>query len=324
MTNIIIRKGRPTMNDTIGLLLMTYGSPSNKDDVRQYLTNIRQGREPSDELVEEFKKRYEIIGGSPLNEVTRDQAEGAARMLEDRLDGREVKAYIGMHYWKPTIEDAIELMANDGITEAVAIIMSPQYSPILMKGYENDLDEALESVPSAPEVKLVKEWWDNEYYHRAVANRIHEALSDYPEDVRERVPLLLTAHSIPKRVDDEDPQYVEKLKKTADRIMEYVDHDNWDFAYQSAGHTKEEWLKPDMTDLFPGFAEEGHENVLIAPFQFLADHLEILYDIDVEAKEQAEEENLNFKRIPSLNDHELLLESLADVAENELTQTSVS
>ncbi|MFB6347094.1 MAG: ferrochelatase [bacterium] len=310
------------MSDTIGLLVMTYGSPSNKDDVRPYLKNIRKGKEPSDELVEKFKERYEIIGGSPLNEITRKQAEGAAEILSNQLENRTAKAYVGMHHWKPTIEDAVELMANDGIDQAVALIMSPQYSPILMKGYEEDLNDALESVPGAPEVNLVKEWWDNGYYHKSVAARIKEALDDYPESVREKVPLLLTAHSIPKRVDDEDPQYVEKLKKTAERIMQYVDHENWDFAYQSAGHTKEEWLKPDMTDLFPGFAEKGRSNVLIAPFQFLADHLEILYDIDVEAKKQAEEENLSFKRIPSLNDHQLLLKAMADAAYSELIKQS--
>lgn len=311
------------MSNSLGLLIMTYGSPSSKEDVREYLTNVRKGREPSDELVEEFQERYEIIGGSPLNEITKQQAEGAADVLSENLD-QHVEPYIGMHHWKPTIEDAVELMANDGIDEAVALIMSPQYSPILMEGYEDDLNDAVESIPGAPDVHLVKEWWNNTYYHRAIASCIVEALEDYPESIRDDVPLLLTAHSIPKRVDDEDPQYVEKLKKTANRIMEHVDHDNWEFAYQSAGHTKEEWLKPDMTDLFPGFAEEGHEHVLIAPFQFLADHLEILYDIDVEAKAQAEEEDLEFKRIPSLNDHELLLRALADVAQTELEEVAVT
>jgi ferrochelatase len=309
------------MPKTVGLLIMTYGSPEKQEDVREYLTNIRKGRAPSDEMVEKFQNRYEIIGGSPLNEKTREQADGAAKKLEQRLDGRSVKAYVGMHYWKPTIEEAVEQMAEDGIEEAVGLIMSPQYSSVLMKGYEQDLDNALESVTGSPDVELIKEWWENEHYHEAVADQIRTALDEYPGQVRDEVPLLLTAHSIPKSVDEKNPDYVEKLKETADRIMQHVDHENWDFAYQSAGHTKEEWLKPDMTDLFPGFREEGHEHVLIAPFQFLADHLEILYDIDVEAKEQAEEENLEFKRIPSLNDHDKLLEAMADVAEQKLKRT---
>jgi ferrochelatase len=308
------------MQNTVGLLIMTYGSPEDKEDVRDYLTNIRKGREPSDELVEEFQNRYEIIGGSPLNDRTREQAEGAAEKLEQRLDGRSVKSYVGMHYWKPTIEEAVKQMAEDGIEEAVGLIMSPQYSSVLMKGYEQDLEDALESEPESPRIDLVKEWWENEHYHEAVADQICSALDDYPEDVRDEVPLLLTAHSIPKSVDEKNPDYVEKLKETADRIMEYVDHENWNFAYQSAGHTKEEWLKPDMTDLFPGFRDDGHEHVLIAPFQFLADHLEILYDIDVEAKKQAEEEDLQFKRIPSLNDHEKLLEAMADVAQQKFNR----
>lgn len=305
------------MPDTIGLLVMTYGSPSDKEDVREYLTNVRKGREPDDEMVEEFQRRYEVIGGSPLNEITREQAEGAAEKLSERL-GRPVEGYVGMHHWKPTIEEAVRAMAEDGVERGVGLIMSPQYSSVLMQGYEEDLEEAREAVEGTPTVDLVKEWWNNEYYHRAVADCIERALEEYDPDVRNSVPLLLTAHSIPKRVDNENPNYVETLKETADRIMEYVDHENWDFAYQSAGHTKEEWLKPDMTDLFPGFADEEHENVLIAPFQFLADHLEILYDIDVEAKQQAEEEDLTFKRIPSLNDRDLLLEAMADAAEKRL------
>lgn len=311
------------MENNLGLLVMTYGSPSDKEDVREYLTNVRKGREPSDELVEEFQERYEIIGGSPLNEITEKQAEGSADILEERLDDTNVQAYVGMHHWKPTIKDAVRDMSEDGIDHAIALIMSPQYSSVLMKGYEDNLDEALQEIEDAPDVELIKEWWENEYYHRAVADRIEDALSDYDTHVRGNVPLLLTAHSIPKRVDNENPDYVKKLKKTADRIMRHTAHANWDFAYQSAGHTKEEWLKPDMTDLFPGFAEDGHDHVLIAPFQFLADHLEILYDIDVEAKEQAEEENLEFKRIPSLNDHPLLLEAMADATENKLKKSTL-
>ncbi len=302
------------MSDPLGLLLLTYGSPERLEDVEEYLTNVRGGRAPGDELVEEFKDRYRTIGGSPLTRMTQNQAEGAARHLHEALEDTPVEPYVGMRFFAPYIEETVKQMVEDGIRRAVALILSPQYSPVLMGGYGDALREGLEGAPGELEVRLVESWWDEPLYHRAVAARVREALEDVPREVRSDVPLLLTAHSIPRSVADENPDYVRQLKQTAQAIASIVDHDNWDFAYQSAGHTREEWLKPDMTDLFPGLVEDGHEHVIIAPFQFLSDHLEILYDIDVAARRQAEEVGLTFHRIASLNRHETFLRALASVA----------
>ncbi|MFB6355579.1 MAG: ferrochelatase, partial [bacterium] len=244
---------------SIGLLIMTYGSPETLDDVEEYLTNIRRGNPPPDELLEDFKQRYEAIGGSPLNEITMEQAEATANTMEQALSGVEVKPYMGMRYFHPHIRDTVEQMAHDGIEQAGALIMSPQYSPVLMKDYIDQLEEALEEVENAPEVHLVKDWSENDQYHRSVAQRIEQSFNEVPLEDTSDVPLLLTAHSLPKSAWERDPDYVDKLKNTADAIAGHLDHENWDFAYQSAGHTKEEWLKPDMTDLFPGMVEEGHE-----------------------------------------------------------------
>lgn len=305
----------------LGLLVMTYGSPESTDDVREYLTNIRRGRPPEEEMVEDFKRRYEKIGGSPLTKITRQQASATAKQLEHLLEQQgsdlSVKPYVGMRYFHPYIDEAVDSMIEDDIDHAIGLIMSPQYSPVLMKGYLDDLKEAIEERSDAPEVNVIETWWEEPLYHRAVSMRIQEALDEYPEDVRDDVPLLLTAHSIPRSVWEKDPDYVDQLKNTAERIGEMVNHD-WEFAYQSAGHTKEEWLKPDMTDLFPGLAEDGHEHVLIAPFQFLADHLEILYDIDVEARKQAEEEGLEFKRIKSLNAYTPFIQAMTKVCADKI------
>lgn len=306
------------MEDTLGLLLMTYGSPETLDDVEEYLTNVRGGRSPDPELVEEFRERYQIIGGSPLLEITREQARRSAQKLESILGNVSVKPYVGMRFFRPYIPDTVSRMVQEGIERGVALILSPQYSSILMGGYEDDLQEGIEQTNGSLDIEMVQEWYDEPLYHRAVAARIKEKLDELPEDIRHDVPLLLTAHSIPKRVADKNPDYVDQLKTTADRVASYLDHDHWEFAYQSAGHTQEEWLTPDMTDLFPGFAEEGHEHVVIAPFQFLADHLEILYDIDVAARKQAEEGGLTFHRIESLNTHPLFMEALAHIAHGKL------
>lgn len=301
------------MTQRLGLLIMTYGSPeSPEEDLEEYLTNIRRGNPPGDDLLEEFQQRYEAIGGSPLTEITRQQAHGAAEILDENLPDTEVIPYVGMRYFHPYIEDTAEEMLNDDLDQVVGIVISPQYSPVLMSDYFDRVQEIWDDHPDPPRLNFVKEWWDNEKYHQSVANKVEETLVDLPSDA----PYLLTAHSIPKSVWDRDPDYVDQLQDTADAIADRVDHENWEFAYQSAGHTKEEWLKPDMTDLFPGLADDGHDHVLIAPFQFLADHLEILYDIDIAAKEQAHEEGLEFHRIESLNDDPLLLESLAELAES--------
>lgn len=312
------------MTDSIGLLIMTYGSPESTDDIEEYLTNIRRGRPPEESMVEEFTERYEAIGGSPLNEITREQAEDTADLVEDQIDGDlEVKPYVGMRYFHPYIDEAVQEMAADGIKRAIGLIMSPQYSPILMKGYEDALEESLEETDDAPDVHLVREWWEEPMYHEAVARRIEQALDEYDPEKRDDVQLLLTAHSIPRKTYEKDPDYIDNLKETASRIAERVDHTNWEFAYQSAGHTKEEWLKPDMTDLFPGMVEDGYEDVLIAPFQFLADHLEILYDIDIAAKKQAEEAGLRFKRIDSLNSYPPFIEAVANVAHGAMTEHNI-
>lgn len=315
------------MSDTVGLLLMTYGSPESTDDMKEYLTNVRGGREPDEKLVEEFKRRYNVIDGSPLNRITREQAEGAAEALQRRLQDNNyadatVRPYVGMRFFDPYIPSAVHEMADDDVDRAVAMILSPQYSPILMKGYWSALEERLEAADDPPSVARVTHWWENDLYQQAVAERIKEALDTFPPDRRDSVPLLLTAHSIPRRVWDQDPDYVDQLKKTAQAIAGRLDREEWTFAYQSAGHSKEEWLKPDMTDLFPDLAEAGHDHVVIAPFQFLADHLEILYDVDVAAREQAEEMGLHFHRVPSLNTHPTFLEALADVAASRLDVSS--
>lgn len=311
------------MSETIGLLLMTYGSPDDAGDVEEYLTNVRGGRQPDPEMVEEFQRRYEVIGGSPLTSITREQAAGAAERLAGRLgSGVRVEPFVGMRFFEPYVPEAVRAMAEANVSRAVALIMSPQYSPILMDGYWEDLERGLEQHTNPPEIVRVGSWWDHTGYQEAVAERIRETLDEFPEDHRDTVPLFLTAHSIPRSVWDRDPDYVDQLKDTAAAIADRLDRPNWTFAYQSAGHTREEWLEPDMTDLFPGLVEQGHEEVVIAPFQFLADHLEILYDVDIAAREQAREAGLRFHRVESLNTSPTFLDALADVAARHLNPTA--
>ena len=311
----------------VGVLLMTYGSPATLDDVPQYLSNVRGGRpldpEEETELVAEFRRRYELIGGSPLLRITREQAAALQRELTRRHpDGPEFHVDAGMRFAPPYVKDVLPEVAHDADT-LVGIIMSPQYSPILMRGYLTAFAEGVAALHRDDLRSAVAGDWHLEpHFVEAIANRLTQALNRFAPDVRERVPVLLSAHSMPLSVIEKEPDYINHLKETAAAVAQQVGlaDDRWMFCYQSAGHTPEPWLKPDFADMMPVLAAEGHTHVLIAPVQFLSDHLEILYDIEVGAREQAEEHGIAFARTESLNTASPFIAALADVVEQTMAR----
>lgn len=305
-----------------GVLLMTYGSPSSLDDVPRYLTAVRNGRAPDPELVAEFTRRYRVIGGSPLVEITAAQADA----LEARLGGQAV-VRAGMRFSDPSIEQALSDLAGEGIDRVVAIILSPQYSPLIMGGYHRAVGAAQSALGDrAPVVEIAGAWYREPAFVAALAERIQEALDRIPAAERPTVPVLLTAHSLPRRVADEEPDYLAQLTETAEAVAARagLDRERWQFCWQSAGHEPGEWMKPDFADLMPALRNAGHRSVLVAPVQFLADHLEILYDVDVGARDQAEEAGLRYSRIRSLNTSPRFIDALASVARAGLAQAPVA
>jgi ferrochelatase len=299
-----------------GVLLMTYGSPSSLDDVGRYLDAIRGGRPADPELVAEFTRRYAAIGGSPLIAITKDQAAA----LEERFDGR-VLVRAAMRFSEPTIESAMRELAAAGVTSIAAIVLSPQYSPLLMGGYGRAIDAARASIGAdAPAVDVAGAWFDEPGLIDALAARVRASLATFDGDERDSVPVLLTAHSLPLRVAREEPGYIAQLAESADRVAAAagLDPERWTFCWQSAGHEPGEWMKPDFADLMPSLKAEGHRSVLIAPIQFLADHLEILYDVEIGAREQAEAAGLAFRRMESLNADPGLVDALEAVARRSL------
>jgi ferrochelatase len=286
----------------LGVLLMTYGSPDDLDDMPRYLTAVRGGRPVSSEVVTEFRRRYEVIGGSPLIPITQAQAAAVEERL--RSDGLDARAVAGMRFSEPSIAAGLAALAEAGCAEVVGIIMSPQFSGLLMSGYERALgDAALALGPNAPKVHLASPWYRNEHFVEAVARRIDQGLDRLPPAERDRAPVLLTAHSLPRRVAEMEPQYLHQLRTTAEIVAARagLSAERWHFCWQSAGHEPGEWMKPDFADLLPELREAGHQSVLIAPIQFLADHLEVLYDIDIGARAQADAAGMTFARIESLN-----------------------
>ncbi len=302
---------------TDAVLLMTYGSPSSLDDMDRYLAAVRGGRPAEPELVAEFRRRYAVIGGSPLIPITIDQAAA----LEARLgDGTLVRA--AMRFSEPSIATVVRELAEPRIRRVAAIILSPQYSPLLMGGYRRALDEATAEI-DGPEVEVAGPWFDEPAFVGALARRIREAVeAGGAGGVRgdRHVPVLLTAHSLPRRVAEQEPAYLDQLRRSAElvAVAAGLDLADWTFCWQSAGHEPGEWMKPDFADLMPQLRSAGHRRVVIAPIQFLADHLEILYDVDVGAREQAQAAGLALTRIASLNTDPGLIDALAAVARRTL------
>jgi ferrochelatase len=304
---------RPT-----GVLLMTYGTPSNAEEMPAYLRSVRGGRAASAELLAEFLRRYELVGWSPLIRITREQAAALQRLLDDEEGPERYLVEVGMLHSEPSIAGAVERLAGEGVQQVIGIVLSPQYSSIIMGRYNRTLEEAAAALGPDGRVSIAGAWHELPEFLEALAERTAQALAALPGGGRE-VPVLLTAHSLPKPVVDREPGYVVQLVDTAEAIAKRVglDPERWQFAYQSAGHTPEEWLKPDLKELLPGLRAAGHRAVLVVPVQFLADHLEILYDLDVAARAEAEEAGIAFHRIELPNTQPAFIRALAEVVRRE-------
>jgi len=294
----------------IGVLVMAYGSPDEKKDIEAYYTHIRRGRKPDPERLAELEERYDRIGGSPLNKVT----EEVARKLEDDLNQRAAddvrfRAYVGMKHWHPYIADTVDQMAADGIREGIAIVLTPQYSRMSVAEYHKAANERA----SAHGFRFaeVESWHLEPGYIAFMADRVKEALERFPEGGD--VFALFTAHSLPERILQWDDPYPKQLDETAAAIAKESGIARWKFAYQSASATGEPWLGPDILDALDELHEAGEKRVLVCPVGFVSDHLEVLYDIDVEAKEKADALGMQLERTDSPNAAEEFVRMLGDV-----------
>ena len=287
-----------------GVVLMTYGAPAGEEDLPRYLAAVRGGKAADPELVSEMGRRYSAIGGSPLIARTEDQA----RVLEEELGDAYVTA-AGMRFSAPSIADAAAAVVARGAQRIVGICMSPQWSPLLMSGYERELHAHGDRL-DVP-VVMAHAWHRETRFVAALADRVRESLDAIPGAF-----VLLTAHSLPKRVFDAEPGYIAQLRETGDAVAAAAGlaAEHWRWAYQSAGHTQEEWLRPDLVELFPEIVVSGARDILVVPVQFLADHLEVLYDLDIAAAGQATAAGLRYHRIAMPNAQPEFIRALVDVA----------
>ena len=302
----------------VGVLLLTFGSAVTSEDVPSYLRSVRGGREASPELVTEFARRFDVIGRSPLVDITLEQAAALERLLNSR--GGEVTFVVaaGMLHSAPTVADAMNKVVGAGAQRVVAVVLAPQYSPLILSGYQRAVDAAAPVAASHVPVRIAGAWHVIDGWVTALAQSVGRSLNVLGENARARV--IFTAHSLPRVVLDRDPAYMEQIEATIAAVVGELslERGRWMFAFQSAGHTPEEWLKPDLTDVLPGIRAGGATDVVVAPVQFVADHLEVLYDIDVAAAAQAREAGLGFHRIEMPNASPTFISALSEVVDREL------
>ena len=301
--------------------MMAYGGPDSLESVEPYLLDVRGGRPTSPELIEEIRHRYEVIGGkSPLLDITRLQAQA----LEDYLNANSdspYKVFVGMRHWYPYIRETVANMAAAGITNIITICMTPFFSRMSTGAYYDHLERAITEQTNYPDwqnnlsITKIGAWYTNSLFHKAIATNIKESLLIASENGLPSPTVLFTAHSLPAKLAELGDPYAEQFAHLANLAAEEagLQKTQYEYCFQSAGAQNTRWLGPSLEETLENFSKSEKKSVLIAPIGFLSDHVEVLFDIDVEAMQLASRLNLHLMRILSPNDHPLFIEALANI-----------
>ncbi|MBA4376671.1 MAG: ferrochelatase [Anaerolinea sp.] len=303
------------------VLMMAYGGPGSLEDVEPYLLNVRGGRVTSSALLEEIKGRYAAIGGkSPLLEITRAQA----RALQDKLDltfGVDTyKVFVGMRNWFPYIREAVGDILHAGYQQVVAICMTPYFSRLSTQAYFDQLDQALaiyekEESLVLPQVIKISSWHANPLFIQALAEKLEQGIQQFPEANETNGKIIFTAHSLPAAIIDQGDPYEQQLRETAQSVAAQLDIPNtrWEFCFQSAGARNTSWLEPSLEETLARLAQEKIKHVLVAPIGFVSDHVETLFDIDIEVRQQAQAAGIHLERMEALNTSPGFIEALEQI-----------
>lgn len=298
------------VSQSIAVLVMAYGGPNNQDELEPYLLDVRHGRPVSPELLEEMRSRYAQIGGrSPILEYTEDQCRELDRALEDLHPGK-FSTFLGMRHWHPYISEAVNQIQSNGLSRCIGIVMAPHYSRMSVGAYYDRLEEALSSSGHF-EVEKITSWKTDQGYLDTVEARVNEALKRFPEQERADVHIVFTAHSLPHRILELEDPYPQELQTTFDILKSRFPENKGHFAYQSAAMTPEPWLGPDAGDLMLKLIDYGVQNFVIAPIGFVSEHVEILYDIDIDFRKRVEAAGGRLERIGMPSADPRMMRSLA-------------
>ncbi|MGG1515759.1 ferrochelatase [Paenibacillus oryzisoli] len=323
----------------IGVLVMSYGTPESLDQVEAYYTHIRRGHPPTAEQLHELTSRYEaIVGGFfPLRENTNKQVQGLEATLRQEHPEVEFVCYQGLKHAHPYIEDGVEQMVKDGIQEAVGVVLAPHYSVMSVGGYVKRAQDKADEL--GLKISFVRDYHLHEKLIDALQTRVENALGKF-EGNRDEVRVMFTAHSLPAKILEMKDPYPDQLQATSKAIADRVGITNWQFGWQSAGQTATPWLGPDILDVMQTVVkagrspngellahasrEEAVRKILLCPIGFVSDHLEVLYDIDIEAQALAKELGIQLERTESLNTDPLYMETLSDVVYKKWQETKLA
>jgi ferrochelatase len=288
---------------------MAYGGPDSLEEIPGYLADIRHGRPTPRAVLEEITENYRAIGGrSPLLDVSRRQVDALAGEL-----GPDFRCYLGMRHWSPWIEDVVGDMAEDGIDDAVSLVLAPHFSAMSVGRYQQKIADGLELCRGSIHFEHIASYHDAPGLIEAFAARVEDGVSRWPEEEWNSVHVLFSAHSLPERLLSSGDPYGEQCLETARlvAVRAGLSDERWSWAYQSAGRTPEPWARPDISAHLAELAERGVRNVVSVPVGFVSDHVEILFDIDQRAAAVATELGMRLERPPALNDDPVFITTLA-------------
>lgn len=295
-----------------GVLLMAYGGPASMEGIEDYYTNIRGGRKPSPDQLQDLTSRYAAIGGpSPLLKITQRQAAGLQESLSK--SGSATKVYAGMKHSEPFIGEVVGRAKSDGVTDLLCVALAPHYSRISIGGYIKAVQEANTDGGAKLNLTFVKSWHTNPLLVSLWGTRVAGAVSRTAPGSE----IVFSAHSLPESIIKEGDPYRDQLMETSELIAEKVKHEDWGFAFQSASKTGEPWLGPDILEHLQSRFDVGVRSFVVAPIGFVSDHLEILYDIDVECLKWSDDVGASLLRCESPNDSPEFIACLRSIAETD-------
>jgi ferrochelatase len=300
------------------VLLIAFGGPTSPEEIRPFLARITKGLPIPPERLEEVAHHYEAVGGkSPINEITFRQAHALEKLLNDQ--GKRLRVYVGMRNASPFFTETLEQMANDGVKNALGFILSSHRSEASWERYQRNIEDArAELSQDAPAIDYCGGWHDHPLFIQTWVELIDAACAKIAAELKSSTPLIFTSHSLPAAMAARSP-YVDQLHASARMIAKSLGRDDWSLAYQSrSGNPSDPWLEPDIGDVLRKLAAEGQRDVVIAPVGFVCDHVEVLFDLDIEAKKIAHDLGMLYCRASCPNDHPTFIRMMADVIESEL------
>ncbi len=302
------------------LLLLAFGGPRSLDEVEPFLMRLFRGRTPSSEQLERVKERYRLIGGrSPLPEITFKQAKALEESLNSK--GHRFTSYVGMRYGHPLIEETLQDILRDEIREVIALPMAPFRSSASTGAYIEEVSHLRKNIGEKTEISFVVGWHLHPLFLEAIQEKIEEGLTQYTPEERKRVHLIFSAHSLPKSFVENEP-YVQDMEESIREVVKKLKPLPWHIALQSRGMGPEEWLGPDVESVLTELSQQNVREVLIVPIGFVADHIEVLYDIDVFYQRKAESMGMVLKRTNSLNFSEKFIEALSKIVEEHVSKAN--